>query len=581
MLLAHPQDRPCRPRHGTDARWPPLALDVVRSTTALGEPRQVRMRDPCRKRVEPERVRCRPRSHMGGPCHRLGALRHRGGSPADTLRAPAPCAQERAHGVEPLRPAHADDGERLRAVEDRQAHPQSAVVLDPRPDRAAQVLCTDDHVDAQGTTARGEVAEHPLEHGRCFDGGDELVDDDDQSRRALTRRQLGDVPDAGQRAPSFALRELGAKSSGHPAQVGGAEVADEATAVGQPGQVTEAGATLEIDDGEGEPIGAVAHGHPEEPGRDQHALSRAGGPHHERMWAVPDEIDLDRGAVRPADRADQGRAVVRRVLARCPTGGRAVEHRSGDLRRRLIGVVLARTPARRPFTEFPRHHGELPRRHQIDAARTVRQGRRRRPVPAECRRYAIGHRLLDTSAPFSSPAQLQDMGGPGWDRLTDRTDHDTERPRPFRTVVRGRGRPRTESPGLDDGDDHPVGGCGAPSPIRTHATRAPAGVLDRQQRGMDQAERPGDHRPGDTVGDGTRCADRHNGGQRQQDGALPPSRRPAPTRRAQENPPVVRGPGCPAMNLDGFPLLHPDGNRATHAVPLGPPPRIGSPFPRR
>ena len=188
-----------------------------------------------------------------------------------------------------------------------QGHAQVRVGAQVVLDDARRALGGQDEVQAQGAPALGDVDDAVDELGDLADQGGELVDDDDQARRALRVALLlqGDqVLGALVVEQVLAVAQLGPQRGQRPAHHGRGQVGDDPHRMRQIRAPGEGRPALVVDEEEGDAVGRQRLGHAQDPGLEELGLAGARGPAHQGVRAVDPQVQ-GQGPLRPL--ADQGR----------------------------------------------------------------------------------------------------------------------------------------------------------------------------------------------------------------------------------------------------------------------------------
>ena len=231
---------------------------------------------------------------LGGPSARVGGLeRHQ--SPGTGL-GDRPARDRRREGRrDPVVDHVARVGLVRHAQRDAQIRVRAQVVLDD----ARGALGGHDQVDAERTAALGDVhdAVDELRHLGCQRG--ELVDHEDEGRRALrilTLLELEQVLRLLAVEQMLPVLQLGSQARQRAAHQVRAEVGHESDAVRQLDAVRERGTALVVDEEERHAVGAVRRCHAEHPRLEELRLARTGGAADEGVRPLRAQVEDHRVA---------------------------------------------------------------------------------------------------------------------------------------------------------------------------------------------------------------------------------------------------------------------------------------------
>ena len=150
-------------------------------------------------------------------------------------------------------------------------------------------------MDAERSSSLGNVDDPIYELGNLADERSELVDDQDERRWALRVSALLQLDEVlGLLAVQQVLTEvqLGPEAGESPTHEVGREVCDEADTVRQLHTFGKRRPPFVVDEQEGDAVGAVLRGHPEHPGLQELALSRARGATDESVRTLCPEVEV-------------------------------------------------------------------------------------------------------------------------------------------------------------------------------------------------------------------------------------------------------------------------------------------------
>ncbi|CAM3868928.1 hypothetical protein ISCU110981_19015 [Isoptericola cucumis] len=271
-----------------------------------------------------------PHDRAGGPRRTgVGALEDDGRRGTEPQHGPAGDT-----GADAGRRRGVDDVQGVGRVHHAQRDACRHVGAHVRTDRARGTLGREHEVHAEGAPLRRHPQQAGQELRQVVGQRAELVDDDDEARRRVrVPVQGGEVGDAVRRQQLLAAVQLRAEPGERPAGEPGVEVRDLAHHVREAGAGPERGTALEVDEGEREVARRPPGREPEHEGLQELGLARPGGPGHQQVRPVGDEVQVH-GAAGGVDAEGDGPA------GGVPPGAVPV--------RRSVGVVRAavRPPAR-------------------------------------------------------------------------------------------------------------------------------------------------------------------------------------------------------------------------------------------